>query len=350
MKLLFTVVFGSFLICQGLADTGSLSKGAEIKGHVLDFPLPRDESEHFSSFQALPNHIDPENKLKNGRITEKNVELVPGKSLLVKCVEGDNEVNAFVYGSEGYFIDRLKLGKSKMVFSQLLYISVSKDTPFRVEDDTFTFKIIYKFNVENTKPDSLEKQMPSLRCYSRYYQVKTILHYHTLRRLATEYTNCEGTKIENESDEGVSLLPWDHYEIIEFHQYGDPFGDPVLTTFEKTNDALTLKCQQYNKIPAGDSTIATGYIVYKDIILEKISLDTCTTGVEGICIKENNSSEGKEFTLLFKQKDGNCFKMNIWFTYLLGVEGKVSLTRDAPSGVNCPNDWTSDAALEVEAP
>ncbi|XP_054277844.1 uncharacterized protein LOC128996497 [Macrosteles quadrilineatus] len=352
MKLIFTVVFGSFLISQSLADILSFSeKETEIKGHVLDFPLQRDEPQFIESWEILPEKIDPENKLKNGGITEKNFQLKPGKNLLVKCVEGDNEVNAFVYGSEGYFIDRLKLKKSNMVCAQLVD-NISVGETFRAEK--FRFNIIYKFNVESKHCSFIFiKPKTCGRCYTRVYEITTTLHYHLLRRLKAKYTNCRDNVNKNADNESVELLEWNYYEVTEFHQYGDPVGDPVFTDF-KTDQNLKLKCQQYNKIPAEVSTIAVGFIMYKEyIILEKLSLDTCTTGVEGIYINRMKIKSylemAEEFKLVFKNKDGNCFKMDIYY-FINSITGDVSIRRYAPGRVNCLNDWTSDAALEVEAP
>ncbi|XP_054279277.1 uncharacterized protein LOC128997663 [Macrosteles quadrilineatus] len=337
-------------ISQSLADILSFSeKEAEIKGHVLDFPLQRDEPEDFDSCQVLPKNIDPENKLKNGRITEKNFKLETGKNLLVKCVEGDNEVNAFVYGSEGYFIDRLKLEKSNMHCAQLVdNISVGKTFRGKV----FIFNIIYKFDVEGKHCKFFFfKPKTCGRCYSRSYEITTTLHYHILRRLGAIYTNCRDDEYIKAYKESVELLSSRQYEVIEYHLYGDPVGNPVFTDF-KTDQNLKLKCQQYNKIPAEDSTIAVGFIMYdEDIILEKLSLDTCTTGVEGIYINRRKIKTYKDsikiFTLVFKKRDGNRFKMDINY-FINGINEDVVITRYAPGGVNCPDDWTSDAALEVQ--
>ncbi|XP_054258756.1 uncharacterized protein LOC128983484 [Macrosteles quadrilineatus] len=341
MKLILTVVFGAFLIRQSLAG---LLWGANSIGHVVDFPLQKHA--FYESRQTLPKQNDPQDNLKSG-ITEKNLKLVPGKTLLLKCVEVKNELIMFVYGSEGYFIDRLNVDKSKEFgCNQLLENIFVQDDPtwsFTPELTKFEFNIIYRFTVEG--------KGRKYSCVTRTYTVVIDLHYPALERGPGKMTDCNGAETGAENSERAYLLPRGDGEIMEFHVHGDPIERPVINTFKT---GLKLICQQYNTIPAGDK-ISVGFIMYEEIILERLPLDSCKHGVEGMYINikkvEKYPDADKEFTLVFQQKNGYCYKMDIWLQFVdFNEKDEVNIRRYAPGEVSCPSDWTSDAAMNVQAP
>ncbi|XP_054258731.1 uncharacterized protein LOC128983459 [Macrosteles quadrilineatus] len=346
MKLISTVVLGAFLIPQSLAEFGFglFSKGTETKGHVVDFPLQKHA--FYESRQTLPKQNDPEDNMKSGGIAEKNIKFVLGKTLLLKCVEVNNELIMFVYGSEGYFIDRLKVDKSKKFgCNQLLEnISVRDDPTWSLtpERTKFEFNIIYKFTVG--------RKGRTYNCLTRTYTVVIYLHYPTLERGAGKMTDCNGAETGTENSERAYLLPRGDNEIIKFHLDGDPFETPVINTFKT---GLKLICQRYNTIPAGYK-ISVGFIMYEEIILERLTLDSCKHGDEGMYINikkvKKYPDADKEFTLVFQLTNGYCYKMDIWFQFVDSVKDVVNIRRYAPGEVSCPSDWTSDAAMDVQAP
>ncbi|XP_054258868.1 uncharacterized protein LOC128983572 [Macrosteles quadrilineatus] len=155
--------------------------------------------ESYGGFVPLPKHIDPENNLHREN-TEKKFKFTSGKDMLVKCVEDDKEAKAFVFGPEGYFIDRLTLQKTKKennVCKQLLdNIEMGPIHAYTstIRSYKFTFSLVYTFHLKN-KP----------QCLSRTYTVEIYLHYPTLERGSEEMTNCKETVIDT-SDSKKRIL------------------------------------------------------------------------------------------------------------------------------------------------
>lgn len=152
------------------------------------------------------------------------------------------------------------------------------------------------------------------------------------------------------------LLSSGTYEILDFNKNMDSVGEPKEFTIQAQENIsdFKLKCQEYEKKNSnGDSKLETGLITYqKNIVLEKLYLDSCKNGVEGIYInlvKLTLMSTIKEFELVFKTKDGKCFKRFISYQTIHETDDKVSIHRKLPEEVNCPKDgdWTSDKALNV---
>lgn len=142
------------------------------------------------------------------------------------------------------------------------------------------------------------------------------------------------------------------YEVMNFNKDLKPSEEPTSHIIQDESN-LKLVCQIYNNpdSTAEDSIIAKGFITYGDVIIEKLSLDTCTDGIEGMYIGtvEIDPLYEKEFILVFKTTDKKCYKMYIRYSFVESRD-KIKISRDAPEGVNCPEDWTRKAALEVKAP
>ncbi|XP_054283045.1 uncharacterized protein LOC129000142 [Macrosteles quadrilineatus] len=359
MELLAAMVFGSLLILLSLASTIA----DDVKGHVLFSP---EQNELFDwLYQSSHTTTEPGNNMKHSS-THHTIPLASDKNLRVKCEEydneakeeDDNEAKVFIYGPEGYLVDVWRLHYSKDICKQVnknIYLDEHeqpRQTQKDSEYDELTFTMMYKFSWENQ------------RCLKRHYTVNTLPHIAKLDRGISTMTDCLGTPVETAEEDTESgwegyLLSSGKYEILDFNKNMDSVGEPREFTIQAEGHLFDfkLKCQQYKKKQSSeeDSTLATGLIMYENnLVLEKLYLDTCNSGVEGIYInlvELTLMSTIKEFELVFKTKDGQCFKRFISYQTIHETDDKVSIHRKLPEEVNCPKDgdWTSNKALSVRA-
>ncbi|XP_054271951.1 uncharacterized protein LOC128992410 [Macrosteles quadrilineatus] len=339
MELIYTVVFGSCLILQ-ISAFGKSGK-AEVKGNVLfQVQLPN------VLYQSIPKFTKDDTK---DRITQHEIKLASDKKLLVKCVEDDYEAEAYIFspGDHYHLIDRLKLFPRKDVCKQMNRFDTDfSEQPILHETyghDKLMFTMSYKFNGE-------EEQ-----CLKRRYLFSTFLYYAKFERGPVELTDCKKSFAEHLKNHEI-LLSSGSFGIMDFNKNLDSVGEPSIHTFNVPN--LKLRCQTYTKKtksgPIEDSTEAIGYIIYEDtklkqdMIIEKLRLDSCEAGVNGMYIKEGITPlNTREFTLVFKTTDGQCYRSHLTYEPL---RDKLKVGRSAPDRVNCPDVWTSDAALATKPP
>ncbi|XP_054258722.1 uncharacterized protein LOC128983450 [Macrosteles quadrilineatus] len=148
-----------------------------------------------------------------------------------------------------------------------------------------------------------------IQCFKRRYTMATFLHspskpsihsipYSKLEREDVEMADCKGTFIDTDASRAYLLLRGT-YEIMDFMKNGDTLGKSVIETSFKTEANLKLRCQTDTDVPAKDSAMAEGFIMYEDIILDKLYLDSCTAGVEGIYINVMNEKDTKAIRRIF---------------------------------------------------
>ncbi|XP_054260125.1 uncharacterized protein LOC128984782 [Macrosteles quadrilineatus] len=272
-------------------------------------------------------------------------------NLFFKCVKDDNKATVFVYAPEGYLIDRLKIE--------------SKDDCDKFKDRINIFGQLVRVREENGYEQLEYTIMYPLvgeehRCLTRLYKLITFQYYTKLRRGDPQLMDCKEKTVIGTADikyEKEEMLPWGEFEIMDLIKDADFVDKPSIITLNADSN-IKLKCQQYTKKEKGrnasiqPTSIAIGYITYKNLILEKLILDSCLDKVEGVYINRLQETSDKmneeEFELVFKTTKGSCFKISISYHFRRPRKDTVFIFRYNHQKVNCPDVWNSDAAFNVK--
>ncbi|XP_054271687.1 uncharacterized protein LOC128992237 [Macrosteles quadrilineatus] len=344
----FSMVFGPFLIHQSLA----FGFGSSVNGHVMFCPK---QIERFDGLMQHYTAIKPEDNMKD-RLMQDTISF-GDKNLVVKCIQDNDEATVYIYAPEGYLVDRVKMRFSKNVCNNVKDRISLRQNPLEFKDkEELLFTLVYTFG-----------EGWDAVCISRFYMLTTFENYYAkLERHRPERQDCGDKIVTGDANINCAkeeMLPTGEYEIMDLVTDADPVGEPSLKTL-KANSNLKLKCQKYfkkEKTTDGSiqsTPIAIGYITYEGLILEKLFLDSCPDEVEGMYINrlpepipnkhllDTFLIRDNEFILVFKTKKGSCFKIFIGYR-LSPCKDTASILRFDHHKVSCPQDWTSDAALDV---
>ncbi|XP_054263340.1 uncharacterized protein LOC128986821 [Macrosteles quadrilineatus] len=309
-------------------------------------------------FDGLMQHytaIKPEDNVKD-RLMQHKISF-GDKNLVVKCVQDDKEATVYIYAPEGYLVDRVKMELRKIACNNVKDRISLRRNPLKFKDkEELSFTLLYKFG-----------EGEDVMCIPRFYTLTTFEDYYAkLKRDRPQQIYCEDEMMKGDAEDYIKerMLPWGDYEIMDLVTDANPVGEPSLKTL-KADSNLKLKCQKYikkEKTTDGSiqsTPIAVGYITYEGLILEKLFLDSCPDEVEGMYINrlpkpipnkhlfDISFIKDNEFILVFKTKKGSCFKIFIGYRLSFNKD-TATIHRFDHQKVSCPQDWTSDAALNVK--
>ncbi|XP_054287356.1 uncharacterized protein LOC129003139 [Macrosteles quadrilineatus] len=343
MELTLTVVFGLFSIHLSVAaETPTV---ANTDGHVLFY------SQHDELFTGMVQDTTMSIKPVDSReySTQFTIQLTKdaSKHLFVECVEDEKRPEVFLYSQEGILVDKLTLRNSEDVCKRVKdYISLDGKEPeiktFKNKYDVLEFSLMYQSHEEQ-------------HCFIRSYVINYLFYVALLGRDKVLKIKCKEDSVtdfaKGEAAGVINVLTKEgFYEIMDYIK-GSPRSDPIVSTFAV--QGFKLKCQEYTMERKQDaikaSTMASGLIMHDYLVIDRLFLDSCTTGVEGIYIGElRESSKASILRIVFK-KSGDCFSREIKFTRpkIIG-DTLYHMWRSTPMRVRCQNDWISGKELKVE--